>query len=69
MSEKGTLENRPHRANLVLAGDKGKENRGELSRKERMIVLTRNWGDWGVDIMAGHRHGINTGSQLTLPAS
>lgn len=28
MSEKGTLENRPHRANLVLAGDKRKENGG-----------------------------------------
>lgn len=32
-----TLEIRPHRANLILAGDKGKEKTGELSRKERMM--------------------------------
>lgn len=38
MSEKGTSEDRPHTANLVLAGDKGKEKIGELSRKEMMIV-------------------------------
>lgn len=38
MSEKGTSENRPHIANLVLAGDKGKEKMGELSRKEMVIV-------------------------------
>lgn len=38
MSERGTSENRPHIANLILAGDKGKEKIGELSRKEMMIV-------------------------------
>lgn len=38
MSERGTSENRPHIANLVLAGDKGKGKIGELSRKEMMIV-------------------------------
>lgn len=38
MSGKGTSENRPHIANLVPAGDKGKEKTGELSRKEVVIV-------------------------------
>lgn len=68
MSGKGTLENRPHIVNLILAGGKGKEKMGDLSRKEKMS-LKRNWGDWRIDIMPGSPHGTNTGPQLTLPIS
>jgi hypothetical protein len=49
MSKKGALENRLHIANLVLAGDKGKEKTGVAEQEGNDASLKRNWGDWRID--------------------